>query len=90
MRLTKLRPSNGQRANGRCMDDQRTDQEGSEIVRRQRVLLRLLFWGAVASSLFALVSHAYQANTRGVVIDGVLATVSLLMAISIELRLSKR
>jgi len=70
------------------MDDQKTDREGGGSVDKSRRFVRVLFWGAVLSALFALGKAIADGNSRGIVIGSVLTAISLPMAAWIEWRMA--
>jgi hypothetical protein len=72
------------------MDDQRDDRESGGSVDKPRRFVRVLFWAAVGASILSVAAYAREANVRGVVVNGVMCVIALLMALSIEFRWFKK
>jgi len=60
------------------------DKLNDPATTRTRGCVRLLFWGAVVSSLFAAAVPTARGNTRGMTIGAILVVISVLMALYIE------
>lgn len=60
------------------------DKPNEPVTDRERGCVRLLFWGAVASSLFAMAAQVAKGNLKGVAIMGGLVVASFLMALYVE------